>query len=112
MQSPFELLGVASNATDAEIKQAYLRRVKENPPDSDPERFQSIHNAYTSIKDAKSRICFALFTIPDADFDGLLDRALESVQPPQINAEQLVKLLRTSIDDTTFQNALTNFKKS
>lgn len=112
MKTPYQILGVASDASDADIKQAYLRNVKDNPPDSDPERFQSIHNAYMSVKDAKSRMSLALFDMPDTDFDALLDRALGSAESVQIKPEQFIKLLRAGITDTTFLNALAKSEKS
>ena len=55
MQTPYEILGVVVDANDADIKQAYLQQVKNNPPDRDQEKFQLIHDAYTSIKDHKNR---------------------------------------------------------
>lgn len=112
MKTPYEILGVASDATDADIKQAYLRKVKDSPPDSDPERFQLIHNAYSSIKDAKSRMSLALFEMPGADFDELLDRALATAQTGQIKPDQFIKLLSAGITDATFHNATANPDKS
>jgi hypothetical protein len=41
-------LNVATTANDAEIKQAYLRLVKDNPPDRNQEKFQLIHDAYSA----------------------------------------------------------------
>lgn len=106
MKTPFEILDVAADASDTQIKQAYLQKVKDNPPDRDQARFQSINNAYESIKDAKSRISYALFHIPDADFDALLDKALDSAQPLRIEPEQFVKLLGAGSGDAIFLNDL------
>jgi len=111
MKTPYEILDVAADANDVAIKQAYLRQVKENPPDRDQEQFQLIHNAYTSIKDHKSRINFALLNVPDVDFDELIGQALGTVQTVELDAEHFNKLLGASIDDTTIQNALANTEK-
>ncbi|MCK5189319.1 MAG: DnaJ domain-containing protein, partial [Methylococcales bacterium] len=43
MKTPYEILDVAVEASDAEIKQSYLRQVKNNPPDHEQEKFQLIH---------------------------------------------------------------------
>ncbi|MBT4146331.1 MAG: J domain-containing protein, partial [Gammaproteobacteria bacterium] len=51
MQTPYEILGVETDARDDEIKQAYLQQVKNNPPDRNQQQFQIIHGAYSSIKD-------------------------------------------------------------
>jgi DnaJ-class molecular chaperone len=112
MKSSFETLGVAIDATDVEIKQAYLQKVKDNPPDRDQERFQLIYAAYASIKDEKSRISYALFTAPAAEFDELLERALDTAQIPQIKPEHFIQLLRAGVDETTLLNAMANPEKS
>ena len=112
MKTPYEILDVAADAGDAEIKQAYLRKVKDSPPDRDQERFQLIHNAYTSIKDHKSRLKYSLFLLPAADFDQLLDLALATAGSVRLQPEQFIKLLHAGMDDKTGLNALAPTKKS
>lgn len=112
MKTPYEILEVAVDATDAEIKQAYLRKVKDNPPDRDQGRFQRIHDAYASIKDDKSRVSHALFTIPAADFDELLDRALHAVQTPRVTPERFERLSRAGLDEVILPNAMPRAGKS
>lgn len=111
MKTPYEILNVAAEASDVEIKQAYLRQVKDNPPDRDQQQFQLIHNAYTLIKDHNSRISYDLFTLPIANFEQLIDQALISDQPQEHTAEQFNKLLSASIDDSTILNAIASPKK-
>ena len=105
MNTPYILLDVATDADDAEIKRAYLQKVRDYPPDRDPERFQAIHDAYQSIKDQKCRIGYALFNAPVADFDELLSNALDIGQPVKLNPEQFDKLFRTGAADRTYLNA-------
>jgi curved DNA-binding protein CbpA len=112
MKNPYEILEVAADATDAEIKQAYLEKVKDNPPDRDQERFQLIHNAYLSIKDHKSRLSHALFSVPTADFDELLDQALHVTQAPQVRPEYFKQLLRAGLDETMRLDAKLHAGKS
>jgi curved DNA-binding protein CbpA len=102
MKTPYEILEVAEQATDSEIKQAYLQKVKLNPPDRDHEKFQQLHSAYESIKNVTSRENHALFNYPEADFDALLEQAFSTAQPSLISADHFDKLLRASIDDKTF----------
>jgi curved DNA-binding protein CbpA len=102
MKTPYEILEVSEQASDNEIKQAYLQKVKLNPPDRDHEKFQQIHSAYETIKNATSREKYALFNYPEADFDALLEQAFISVQPSLMSADHFDKLLRASIDDKTF----------
>ena len=51
-----ELLGVPLNANEEEIRAAYLRKVKEHPPDSSPEQFEKIRDAYETLRDPRSRM--------------------------------------------------------
>lgn len=111
MKTPYQILGVAAEANDIEIKQAYLQKVKDCPPDRDQEQFQLINNAYTVIKDHKSRLSHALFTLPAADFDELLDHALRVTQSLPVKPEHFNKLLRAGIDHTTLLNALAHSEK-
>ena len=43
---PREVLGVSQDAGEEEIRAAYVRKVKEHPPDRSPEEFERIRNAY------------------------------------------------------------------
>ena len=112
MKTPYEILNVSADASDVEIKRAYLQKVKDNPPDLDQEQFQIIHNAYISIKDHRSRVSYDLFNIASVDFDELIDQALNTEQTMQITPDHFNKLLRVSIDDTTILKALASTEKS
>jgi len=110
MKSPYEILEIAEQASDSEIKQAYLQKVKLNPPDREHEKFQQIHNAYETIKNATNREKYALFNYPEADFDALLDQAFIAGHPALMNADLFDKLLCASIDDKTY--LIANSKKT
>ena len=43
---PREVLGVNQDAGEEEIRAAYVRKVKEHPPDRTPEEFERIRDAY------------------------------------------------------------------
>lgn len=45
--SPFRILGVGGDATEADIKRAYARLLKQHRPDTDPAGFQRLHEAYS-----------------------------------------------------------------
>jgi curved DNA-binding protein CbpA len=49
----FETLGLATNAGEEEIRAAYLRKVKEHPPESSPEEFEKIRDAYETLRDPR-----------------------------------------------------------
>ena len=93
MQTPYQTLNVATNASDNEIKQAYLQQVKKNPPDRNQQQFQLIHDAFTSIKDHKSRVSHDLFTLPVANFNTVIDKVLQAEQLVVVNSDSLQKIL-------------------
>lgn len=75
--SPYQIIGVGEQATDEEIKQAYLKLVKANPPERDQQKFRQIQQAYQLIKDEDSRLQYALFGLPELEFEQLLDYAFK-----------------------------------
>jgi curved DNA-binding protein CbpA len=102
MKTPYEILEISTLADDGEIKQAYLQKVKQFPPDHHHEMFQQIQTAYQAIKDQKSRIAYDLFHFPQADFDALLDYGLTGAESVKINYDAFDKLLKASMDDRIF----------
>ncbi len=58
---PREVLGVPGNATEEQIRAAYLVKVKEYPPDRAPEEFEKIRDAYESLRDPRRRARNLLF---------------------------------------------------
>ena len=55
MKDARQVLGVAPNAGDEEIRAAYLSKVKEFPPDQAPEQFELIRDAYEFLRDPRKR---------------------------------------------------------
>ena len=67
------VLGVADGATEEEIRAAYLRAVREHPPDTSPEQFERIRDAYEALRDPRSRARNLLFSgDPLAPLDSLI----------------------------------------
>jgi curved DNA-binding protein CbpA len=58
-----EILGVEPTASDAEIRAAYLRKVKEFPPDRAPEQFERIRDAYELLRDPRRRALLMLLAV-------------------------------------------------
>lgn len=61
MNDPYEILGVARDADDEEIKKAYRRKALEHHPDRNggspeaAERFKAVMGAYEALKDPVRR---------------------------------------------------------
>jgi curved DNA-binding protein CbpA len=63
VSDPYEVMGLAANAGETEIRQRYLELVREFPPDRAPERFTAIHAAYASLRDPALRLEAQIFSI-------------------------------------------------
>ncbi|MEA1920424.1 MAG: DnaJ domain-containing protein [Campylobacterota bacterium] len=48
-QSPYEILELKGDFTYRDIKKAYRKAIKENPPEQSPEMFSKISSAYESL---------------------------------------------------------------
>jgi curved DNA-binding protein CbpA len=59
--NPYDLLGVAPDADDKAVRDAYLKAVKRFPPEHCPEQFSAVNEAYQTIKDEESRLRHILF---------------------------------------------------
>jgi len=59
--NPYCVLGVSPAADDRTIRKAYLDGVKAASPDTDPQRFQALSQAYEKIKDESHRLEYYLF---------------------------------------------------
>ncbi len=53
---PREVLGLNQDAGEEEIRTAYVRKVKEHPPDRSPDEFERIRDAYDSLRDPRRRM--------------------------------------------------------
>ena len=73
-KNPYEVLGVARNANDDEIKKAYHKLVMKYHPDRNPgdkdaeEKFKEVNNAFDILKDPQKRAAYDRFG--DAAFAG------------------------------------------
>jgi curved DNA-binding protein CbpA len=73
-EDPRLILGVGWEAGDQEIRAAYLRKVKEFPPDRAPEEFERIRDAYEWLRDPRRRTLHMLLSVdPHAPLESLLD---------------------------------------
>ncbi|MHB2020748.1 MAG: DnaJ domain-containing protein [Candidatus Xenobia bacterium] len=60
-ENPWQVLGVAPDAAEDTIRQAYLAQVQAHPPDRSPEAFERIRDAWETLRDPRSRLEQRLF---------------------------------------------------
>jgi curved DNA-binding protein CbpA len=73
-ENPWVMLGVDEDANDQQIRQAYLLKVREYPPDKSPQEFERIREAYECLLDPQRRSKQKLLTAkPDAPLVSILD---------------------------------------
>jgi len=78
---PQHILGVPDDADTAEIRSAYLNKIKEFPPEKCPEEFERIRDAYTILSDPRRRTRAVLQSAnPEAPLVTLLDNQKQSRQ--------------------------------
>lgn len=73
-QDPWSVLGVSPDANDDQIRAAYVRKVKEFPPDRCGREFETIRDAYEQLKDPYGRAKYLILgAAADRPLESLLD---------------------------------------
>jgi len=70
---PRQVLGIPPEAGDDEIRAAYLRKVKEFPPDRAPQEFEKVRDAYETLRDPRRRMRELLSVDPKQPLISLLE---------------------------------------
>lgn len=96
METPYEILEVAEDAGDEAIKKAYLRKVREFPPEQQ-EAFQRIREAYEYIATDKQRRQYRLFYRGQPDAAVLLKQALKPGKTERPDAATLIGALAEGV---------------
>ena len=78
IDDPWAVLGLAPGAGDDGLRAAYLKKVREHPPDRAPREFERVRDAYQALEDPARRATLELFSgRPDAPLESLLDEGQE-----------------------------------
>lgn len=95
--NPYLVLGVPRDAGDQQIRRAYLEAVREATPETDPNRFKALTQAYEALKDETSRYRYELFhtDVPgDSPLDVFLRHARLATKPQPLPFEAMKDYLR------------------
>jgi curved DNA-binding protein CbpA len=82
-QSYYEVLGVPREADERQIKRAYFALIRKHPPETDPEQFQKIREAYEVLSRSESRREYDAFGVMQrqrAEVDAALSAGQEAMQ--------------------------------
>jgi curved DNA-binding protein CbpA len=99
MKNPFQVLAVPETADDEEIKKAYLRMVRQYPPDRAPKEFQRIRQAFETIETRRDRLRYQLFHSEPPDLSVLLQARLRSGSLQRPTLELLQKTLSQTLTE-------------
>lgn len=97
METPYEILGVDEDAGDEAIKKAYLRKVREFPPEQQSTAFQRIRAAYELIATDKQRRRYRLFHRGRPEVSELLRQALKPGRPERPDPATLIAALAEGV---------------
>jgi curved DNA-binding protein CbpA len=93
MITAFDILGVNIDATDDEIKKAYLQKVRIYSPEQAPDEFQKIRSAFDLINTEKKRIKYQLFNIDMPDIFAFLEASMSTDKLQTTSEKLLTKVL-------------------
>lgn len=97
--NPYLTLRVPNTADDQHIRQAYLSSIRQATPESDPERFKLLTQAYERIKDESSRHHYELFGADSGEsspLEAFLNHfRTSSARPEPLPPDSIRELLRS-----------------
>ncbi|MEA1916507.1 MAG: DnaJ domain-containing protein [Campylobacterota bacterium] len=79
-ESPYDILKLEGDFTYRDIKKAYRKAIKENPPEQHPEMFSKISNAYESLTNENyffKNVDEDLFTL-SCDIEPKVDKKIDN----------------------------------
>ncbi|MDP2659676.1 MAG: DnaJ domain-containing protein [Dehalococcoidia bacterium] len=98
--SHYVALGIDPDATGDEIRRAYLEKVREHPPERDPEGFKRVREAYEHLRSPRKRAELALLDLREGPVEFDLDRLRDEPAPPfpRQYLDHLLAILLADVD--------------
>ena len=106
IRTHYVVLGVPRDASDADIKRAWARQVREHPPEKDAEGNQRINEAKQVLLDPKARTRYDAHLNHGSEIDGLVLEALIAAEAEDhaAAAAALKKAVALAPDDDSMRN--------
>lgn len=97
---PYAVLGVEREATPADIRVAYLQKVREHTPERDPEGFKRVREAYEVLRSPRKRAEMTLLELRHGPEEFDLDRLRDAPPPslPEGYFEHLLAIVAADVD--------------
>jgi curved DNA-binding protein CbpA len=107
---PYEVLELDPSASDAEIKKAYFQKVREHPPEKDPQQFKRIRAAYDALRTPEARAATDLFMLhPPPEYETYKRAPTLTVDYVESDWDAVLRA-DTDLDRTDFSKDFRNIK--
>lgn len=63
LADPYDVLGLLRTASQEDIRAAYFAKVREHPPERDPQMFKRVRAAYDALRTPEAKIATDLFLL-------------------------------------------------
>jgi len=102
VENYYKVLDTRSNASPEKIKEKYIAKVKEFPPETNPEEFQTIRRAYEALRDPVRRGQYDLMRKYGGKLERMFDEAMELMEEEQWAkaAGVFIKILQVDSNNT------------
>lgn len=92
----YKILGTRSNISQDRIKEKYIEKLREFPPETYPEEFQDIRRAYETLKDPKKRKQYDMMRKYGDKIENIMEEAMYLMSNG--NWKQAKSVLKTILD--------------
>ncbi len=96
---PFAVLGVERDATAEDVRRAYFRLVRQNPPEAHPEEFKRIRAAYETLRSPLRRAELALMAFGGLPTEVDLDLVAQASEADDFNVVTALLAVELSVSD-------------
>src|SRR5690625_3289976 len=80
IESYYKTLGTTANIGNARIKEKYIQALKKHPPETDPEGFEKVRQAYKTLKDTEKRKQYDLMRKYGGNVEKLIEEAFNALE--------------------------------
>jgi len=89
----YHTLGLSPDCTEAELRKRYLELVRRYPPESHPDKFSKIHEAYEFLKNPLDLIPDMLFSLASEDsIDRIIADVIDDVRSERLPTSLLLQM--------------------